>query len=77
MKSFYDYVVQKYSFTHGPEAGLALDMLADKKEFPKVKGCDPEAKKILIEYLLKCGACTDCMTVFEKCFDEYMTEVYL
>ena len=54
-----------------------MDMLADKKEFPKVKGYDPEAKKILIEYLLKCGACTDCMTVFEKCFDEYMTEVYL
>lgn len=75
MKSFYDYVIQRYYFTHGPEAGLAVDMLADKKDFPKVKGSDPEAYKILKDYLRKCGACTDCMTVFEKCFNEYMTEV--
>ena len=66
MISFYEYMIQNYLFTHGPESGLANDMFYDKSTFPKT-----DNYKVIHDYLTSFGACSECMNVFEKCFKEY------
>jgi uncharacterized protein YozE (UPF0346 family) len=73
--SFYDYVVRKYYFSHGPEAGLAVDMYYDRETFPKVAGADENTKSTLVSYLKSLGAGRDCLNVFEKVFREYATDI--
>ena len=71
--TFYTFMMRKYSNADGGKHDFAMDMKKDKKDFPK----NPPHKldgwyRIIKSYLLKQGACTGCMQVFEECWKEYV-----
>lgn len=71
--TFYTYMMRNYRGTVTPKGDLANDMHDDKEQFPrngpgKFKGWH----KLIRGYLERCGACDDCLSVFEECWEEYV-----
>ena len=69
--TFKNWLRKNYIDEIGPEGDLARDVDRDE-DFPmngpaKYKGWH----RILHDYLMRAGACYECMDVFEECWKEY------
>lgn len=71
--TFYRYMIENYYKAEGRKHDLADDMKSDWQEFPtRVKSTQPNGHKVIRQYLEDCGACDDCLKVFEECWKEYV-----
>lgn len=70
--TYYTYMVRKYSQLKCPEGDLARDMKFDKKHFPKNRSTKIKAwHDIILNYLYDEDACSDCIEIFERTWEEY------
>ena len=70
--TFYRYMIDNYYKASGRKHDLAYDMKSDWQEFPtRVNASQIDGHKVIRRYLEDCGACDDCLDVFEECWKEY------
>ena len=71
--TFYRYMMRNHRGADTPEGDLADDMMRDRERFPKNgKGKFDGWHKLIRGYLEKSGACAECLSVFENCWEEYV-----
>ncbi len=71
--TFYTFMMKTYRGEDSPAGDLAMDMRRDAVAFPRNgKGKYKGWHSVIREYLENQGACTECLTAFEKCWKEYV-----
>ena len=71
--TFYRYMMRNHRGTDTPEGDLANDMERDRERFPKNgKGKFDGWHRLIREHLVKSGACAECLSVFENCWEDYV-----
>ena len=71
--TFYTYMLREHRGQGGPLGDLADDMYRDKERFPRNKGRNYAADRVIIRrYLEMNGACPECKNVFEDAWQEYV-----
>ena len=71
--TFYTYMKRNHRDADTPAGDLARDMIRDKEHFPINRPCKFDGwHRLIRRYLEDCGACEDCMDVFETCWEEYV-----
>ena len=71
--TFYSFMIKKYSGKDDPRGDLARDMYKDGDRFPKNMSCsDDGARSAIRGYLLRRGACPECMDTFADCLEAYV-----
>ncbi len=66
--NFYEWILKNYLGQKNPIGSLAKDLDGDT-DFPR-----NDDKKEIEDYLYECGACGECMTAFEKAWNEYQAQ---
>ena len=67
--TFYTFMMRNYKCTNIPAGDLAEDMKLDSEKFPRNR---QGWHAILHDYLVENDACSDCLEVFEECWEEYV-----
>ena len=71
--TFYTYMMRNYRDTDGPMGDLADDMHFDREHFPRNgRGKYVGWHDLIRRYLESCGACDECLAVFEEAWEEYV-----
>ena len=66
-------MIKTYKGAKGPKGDLAHDMSYDSDTFPRNEDGDfKQGYKIISEYLMRQGACYDCMVTFDDAWDDYV-----
>ena len=71
--TFYTFMMRNHRGKQTPAGDLAEDIYRDKDSFPRNgKGKFDGWHRILRSYLERQHACSDCLDVFEKCWEDYV-----
>lgn len=71
--NFYNFMMKNYKDAKEPKGDLARDMYGDRDSFPRNgKGKFEGWRKVILNYLERNGACTECLDTFEEAWEEYV-----
>ncbi|MBG9319425.1 hypothetical protein I4J37_06525 [Corynebacterium belfantii] len=65
---FYEWIIEKYLGKNNPQGDLAGDMARDFYT-------GPNTRKAILAHLNRCAAITECIEVFEECWQEYASDL--
>jgi len=71
--TFYTYLM-KYKNEDSPKGDLAQDVHSDGDN-RVFKNSNFKAKNLMRSYLVSRGACSECLSTFDECYEEYQEYV--